>query len=66
MGYRVEWRYVGSKRCPVSHSWQTGRLDIISLMHYIYSAFIITNSTAKLVVYDKINILLFLISDERH
>ena len=32
MGYRAPWRYGGSKRCPIPHSWQPNRLDAISLM----------------------------------
>lgn len=31
MGYRVEWRYTGSKRCPL----QTDSLDVIAFMHDI-------------------------------
>ena len=39
MGYRVEWSYVGSKRCPIPHSWQTDRLNGISLMRLYRSKF---------------------------
>ncbi len=43
LGYRVEWRYVGSKRCPIPHFWQTDRLNVISLMRSIEYAYLDSN-----------------------